>query len=210
MKKNILITGASGKIGSKILQWLIEYQPINYEKIYAQYQYQTINTKHNIIKPIQWQYKDHNEYELIKKLQLNNHAPYIDLWINCIGIFQYKPLTEQSSHDWDNIIKTNLILPLAIYRGLTQNNILAPTGKIWHLSYEGIIEPLKIKDNILPYQIADTGIDMLWQGLKKTDNRTIINQKIGISDLDAYHQYNKTNKKVFQTDSLKEVLYNLL
>lgn len=172
-KRKILILGACGSIGSKILEKFLENEKkSNYIACYK---------KKNPIYIIKKKFKENNikfiQVDLLKK---NNKKFFnyikenkIDVFINASGAINRKSFLKEKFADWNAIMNVNLNMPMQIIKIILANMIKNNYGKIINFTSQVI---KKTHTAASPsYEVSKAGISSLNRYLAKNFSKYNIN-----------------------------------
>ena len=126
--KNVLITGASGGIGSELV------------KRFAQNQCQVIAI-YNTHKPAKQKNVDLYKCNLAKESEINKVLPQIiikygkiDCLVNCAGVSQFKQIQDITAEDIDTVLNSNLKSAILVTKYIAKNMISHKAGSIINIS----------------------------------------------------------------------------
>ncbi len=94
----------------------------------------------------------------------------IDVWVNNVGDFLYKPWWETSTSEWDEIIRSNLTSAFLCCRAIVPHMRARRAGVIINIGMMHAEMPHAVP-NTLPYTIANAGLVVLTKSLAKTEGR---------------------------------------
>ena len=178
--KTALVTGASQGIGKAIIQALAN-EGCNVILHYFQ------NSKN--IKKLVGELKKHNVKvsaypanltkvkevkKLFNKIAKNNKS--LDILVNNVGNYLKKPLEKLTISEWHEIIDSNLHLTFYCTHYALPLLRKSKHGRIINIGFASTGQ-MVAKPNILPYQIAKTGILLMTKALAKIEakNKVLVN-----------------------------------
>lgn len=94
----------------------------------------------------------------------------LDLLVNTVGDFLFKPLLQTTPAEWDAILRSNLTSAFLCCRAVLPHMRSQRTGSIVSIASMNA-EVLRAKPNTLPYAIANTGIVLLTKTLAATEGK---------------------------------------
>ena len=94
----------------------------------------------------------------------------IDVWVNNVGDFLYKPWWETTAAEWDEIIRSNLTSAFLCCRAIIPHMRARRAGVIINIGMMHA-EVARAVPNTLPYTIANAGLVILTKSLAKTEGR---------------------------------------
>jgi len=94
----------------------------------------------------------------------------IDLLVNNVGDFLFKPFLETDLAEWNAILRSNLTSAVLTCRAVLPHMRQRKTGQIVNIASMNA-EVLRAKPNTLPYAIANAGIVLLTKTLAATEGR---------------------------------------
>jgi NAD(P)-dependent dehydrogenase (short-subunit alcohol dehydrogenase family) len=178
--KNALITGANGIIGAAIAKALAEagvnlslqYRN-NHEKIDT-----IINSQEKLgisVEALQGDLQKASDSQNLVKEYFTKNAK-LDILVNCLGDFSFKPLPELSPEEFRQNINSNLNIAFDLSHFALPHLRKSAQGRILHIGYATAIQ-LEAKTNILPYHIAKLGLVLLTKSLAKEEasNNILVN-----------------------------------
>lgn len=170
--KNALVLGAGGKIGSSIAETL----KATGANVFSQ-------TRKD---------KEFTDTESIKSFCediLIKFDGKLDILVNCIGDFYFKPLEELKPEDFRNIIESNLSFAFDFCHFLLPSMRQNPEGgKILNIGFSGASN-IQAKPNILAYHIGKLGLLLLTKSLAKTEakNKILVNcLSLGVTEANNF------------------------
>lgn len=178
--KTALVTGSSRGIGKAILYALAE-EGCNV----ILHHFKSSREAKNIIKELTLKGVKISSYscdltrlndvkEMFKKISIKNKK--LDVLVNNVGNYLNKELTKLTFEEWDEIIKSNL--NTAFYCTKLSLPLLkkSKSGRIINIGYASTGQ-IVAKPNILPYQIAKTGILLMTKAYAKNQakNKILVN-----------------------------------
>jgi len=94
----------------------------------------------------------------------------IDLLVNNVGDFLFKPFVETTATEWDGILRSNLTSAALCCRAVLPSMRARTAGQIVNVASmnAGV---LRAKPNTLPYAIANAGVVLLTKTLAVTEGR---------------------------------------
>jgi len=100
----------------------------------------------------------------------------LDILVNCIGDFLFKPLQEQTPQDFRDIIHSNLNIAFDLCHYALPALRAKKEGRIVNLGYSTATQ-IEAKPRILPYHIAKIGLVLLTKSFSYTEaeNNVLIN-----------------------------------
>lgn len=100
----------------------------------------------------------------------------LDVLVNCIGDFLFKPLSEQTPQDFREIIHSNLNIAFDLCHYGLPHLRANKEGRIVNLGYSTATQ-IEAKPRILPYHIAKMGLVLLTKSFSYTEaeNNVLIN-----------------------------------
>jgi NAD(P)-dependent dehydrogenase (short-subunit alcohol dehydrogenase family) len=181
MKKTILITGATGKLGQHIAKILARagYEIIiNYRKneTAAKQLARRLasipsprgrGTKGEGVRPIVIQADVTNPKEVTK---LFKQAGRVDILINNVGDFIWKPLYQTSEQEFADVIDNNLFSAWYCIKAALPHMRKQKFGRIINFGSAGC-DKITTRPMTTPYYIAKTGLLMLTKSLAKEEHK---------------------------------------
>ena len=172
-RKRALITGGTGGIGRAIAEELgrLEYETIlNYAHdddvagdIVAQLRSNDLE-----VSALRADVTDETTVERLIEDVLQGGP--LDLLVNTVGDFLFKPLLQTTPAEWDAILRSNLTSAFLCCRAVLPHMRSRRTGSIVSIASMNA-EVLRAKPNTLPYAIANTGIVLLTKTLAATEGK---------------------------------------
>ncbi len=157
LAKRVLVFGAAGQIGSYLCWRLAE------EGHLLVSQYRTRAALHGIL--IQANLFNRNEtVEVIERACLELGG--LDVIVNCIGDFLYKPLLDNTPEEFESIIHSNLIISQQILHYGSKKLTDQGCGVIIGFGYDPLAWD-RPKKKILAYQIAKLSQRLLFEGYRE-------------------------------------------
>jgi 3-oxoacyl-[acyl-carrier protein] reductase len=92
----------------------------------------------------------------------------LDVLVNNIGNYVFKPLVDLSDEEWDDMLASNLGATFRACRAAIPLMRSAGRGRIVNIGYAGSLN-LVARPSIVPYAIAKTGVAMLTKAIAKTE-----------------------------------------
>jgi len=159
--KKALIIGGGGGIGQCIAKAL----HAKGATVYIQYR----NTKPDIAY-IRYLHADLSNSSSINALisEYIEQAINLDILINCLGDFLYKPLSDLQPSEFERIIHSNLQIAFEICHQALPYLRKAKNARILQIAFSGSTN-LTAKPSILPYHIAKLGLILLTRSLAQTE-----------------------------------------
>lgn len=168
--KKVLITGTGGDIANCIINNLVEQGAI----VYAQYRSD---------KPV----LPSNVYLLQANLQIeadcqeliNNcleQSEYIDIFINTIGDFLFKELSQLSTSEFQEVLSSNLLLSFALTQAILPVLQKRDSSCLIYMGYSDCDSTVS-KPNMFAYNIAKSGLLTMMRAFAKEQakNNILIN-----------------------------------
>ena len=171
--RNILILGASGTIGIKILENFIKKEPDSYYFLFVKNakELKKISIKFNFPK-IKVFLLDLSK-KIGKKYIKNIHNYKIDVFINASGDINRKQFLKESDMEWNRIINVNLNSPMKLIKNILPNMIKNKYGKIINFTSQVVV---KTHSAASPsYEISKAGLLSLNRHLSKNFAKYNIN-----------------------------------
>jgi 3-oxoacyl-[acyl-carrier protein] reductase len=172
-RKRALITGGTGGIGRAVAEELarLEYETIlNYahddgaaRDIVAQLRSHGLE-----VSALRADVTDETAVEHLIEDALQGGP--LDLLVNTVGEFLFKPLLGTTPTEWDAILRSNLTSAFLCCRAVLPYMRSRRTGSIVSIASMNA-EVLRAKPNTLPYAIANTGIVLLTKTLAATEGK---------------------------------------
>ncbi len=94
----------------------------------------------------------------------------VDLWVNNVGDFLYKPLLETTRTEWDAVLASNLTSAFLCCRAIIPHMRARGTGVIINIGMMHA-EVMRAVPNTVPYTIAKAGIVILTKSLAKAEGK---------------------------------------
>lgn len=163
MKKTILITGAGARLGAAIAQ-----------TVSKSHEYDLILHYHTSEKEIKKMAKITGVKKIIQAdlstaagiKKLTQSAGQVDILINTIGNFIYKPLLVMKSEEFTDCIENNLFIAWNLTRAFVPKMIKKGFGRIINFGSVGC-DQITARPLTTPYYIAKTGLVMMTKSLAR-------------------------------------------
>lgn len=92
----------------------------------------------------------------------------LDVLVNNVGNYVYKPLDELSLAEWEDMLASNLDATFAACRAALPLMRLAGRGRIVNIGYAGA-QNLVARPNLVAYAIAKTGVVLLTKAIARAE-----------------------------------------
>ena len=171
--RNILILGACGTIGIKILEKFIKKEPNSFYFLFVKNdkELMRITTKFRLSK-IKVFLLDLSK-EIKKKYIKNIYNYKIDVFINASGDINRKKFLKENDNEWNRVINVNLNSPMKLIKTILPNMIKNKYGKIINFTSQVVI---KTHSAASPsYEISKAGLLSLNRHLCKNYAKYNIN-----------------------------------
>jgi 3-oxoacyl-[acyl-carrier protein] reductase len=164
-KRNILILGACGSIGNKILEKFLENE--------RQSHYIACYHKHNLLFKFKKKFKGNNiEFISLDLKKKNNNKFFnyiknnkIDVFINASGAINRKEFFKEKFSEWSDIMDINLNIPMKIIKILLAKMIKNNYGKVINFTSQVV---KKTHSAASPsYEVSKAGMSSLNRYLAK-------------------------------------------
>ncbi len=164
MKKTILITGATGKLGQHLAE---TFSKAGYEII--------INYRHNetaakkLAKKIDAKFVVQSEVTKLDEVKkMFKKIGPIDILINSVGDFIWKPLARTSEQEFHDTLHSNLLSAWYCIKAALPGMRKQKFGRIINFGSAGC-DQITTRPMTTPYYIAKTGLLMLTKSLAKEE-----------------------------------------
>ncbi len=168
--KKAIVIGASGGIGEAISEALLKAGA----QVCKQYRLNKPKAQEGFILLQADLASESTVQELLTNAQQKMNG--LNIVVNCIGDFLFKPLYELSPEEFKKIIDSNLTLAYAICHHSAKLLRDSGEGRILNIGY-ATAEQLEAKPNILPYHIAKLGLVLLTKAYaqNQAQNKILVN-----------------------------------
>ncbi len=101
----------------------------------------------------------------------------LDVLVNNIGNYVFKPIDELTFDEWNDVIATNLTATFATCRAALPIMRAQGGGRIVNIGYAGA-QTLVARPSLVPYTIAKTGVIVLTKSIAKAEARSGITANV--------------------------------
>jgi NAD(P)-dependent dehydrogenase (short-subunit alcohol dehydrogenase family) len=101
-------------------------------------------------------------------LEAHGRLGRLDVLVNNVGNYLYKPLAEIGDAEWDEVLETNLGATFATCQAAVPILRAAGGGRIVNLGYAGA-QSLVARPNLTAYAIAKTGVVLLTKAIARAE-----------------------------------------
>lgn len=172
-RKRALITGGTGGIGRAIAEELgrLEYETLlNYahDDDTARDVVGQLRSNGLEVSALKADVTDETAVERLFEDALQGGS--LDILVNTVGDFLFKPLVQTTLAEWDATLRSNLTSAFLCSRAILPHMRSRGKGSIVTIASMNA-EVLRAKPNTLPYAIANTGIVLLTKTLAATEGK---------------------------------------
>jgi 3-oxoacyl-[acyl-carrier protein] reductase len=101
----------------------------------------------------------------------------LDVLVNNIGNYVFKPIDELTFEEWDDVLATNLTATFATCQTVLPMMRSQGGGRIVNIGYAGT-QTLAARPSLVPYAIAKTGVVILTKSIAKAEARNNITANV--------------------------------